>query len=121
MRFKRYALMLAGAGALLLALPGPIAASGATVIIQRDGSDCSIGRHDIPGVPVEFSLPSSTVVITPTGALNVTCTGRLPDGFTLAQTFEGTVTCEGDVAIVQGHIVATRSGQVMIACHFPAP
>ena len=118
---KRHVLVLASAAILsLTVVSAPASAAGAVVIIQRGGSDCGVGAGDIPGLP-GFDLASSTVVVTPNGALTVTCHGSVPQGVTVEDNFAGDVTCVGDFgSTTQGHIVATRSGRVMAVCHFPA-
>ena len=70
---KRHVLVLASAAIFsLTVVSAPASAAGAVVIIQRGGSDCGVGAGDIPGLP-GFDLASSTVVVTPNGALTVTC------------------------------------------------
>lgn len=120
MRSRRTRAALVGGiiGALLVA--APVAANGATVIIERGGSSCFIGPGDIPGVTIEFQLESSTVTITPDGMLVVTCTGSLPEGYSVASTITLQVLCEGDFATTTGHIIATKAGRVSVMCRFPA-
>jgi hypothetical protein len=73
----------------------------------------------VPGLP-GFALANVTVVVAPGGVLNVTCTGSLPEGLSVPETFAGDVRCIGDGDLVStGRIVATKSGQVMVHCQFP--
>lgn len=118
---KRHVLTLASAAILsLTVLAAPASAAGAVVIIQRGGSDCGLDAGDIPGSP-GFLLANSTVVVTPNGGLIVTCAGSVPEGVTVNHTFARDVTCFGDLgATTEGHIVATRSGNVQVMCRFPA-
>src|SRR6478735_8941191 len=111
---KRHVLVLASAAILSLAfVAAPASAAGAVVIIQRGGSDCGVDAGDIHGLP-GFGLASSTVVVTPNGALTVTCTGSVPEGVTVEHTFAGDVTCFGDFGITtEGRIVASRGGRVV--------
>jgi hypothetical protein len=104
----------------LTVMAAPASAAGAVVIIQRGGSDCGLDSGDIPGVP-EFTLANSTVVVAPNGGLVVTCTGSVPEGVTINHTVAGDVACFGDFGTTtEGHLVATRSGNVSIMCRFAA-
>jgi hypothetical protein len=120
MRFRKSLVVLAGGllGAMLVS--APVAASGATVIIERGGSSCSISPGDIPGLTHEFQADSSTVTITPTGMLVVTCTGRLPADFQPERTLVLDILCTGDFDTSTGHLIATTGGRLSVMCRFPA-
>ena len=108
------------AAAVVLGSAGPARADGAVVIIQRGDSDCGVDPGDIPGVDQHFLMTNATIVVTPAGFVNVTCTGQLPEGVTLEHTYASTVTCVGGpTQITEGRITATTSGKVTIVCHFP--
>ena len=120
MRSRMGATVLAGAvlGVLMSAVPA--AAQGATVIIERGGSSCFIAPGDLPGLTAEFQLASSTVTITPNGMLVVTCTGILPQGYSVPRTLTLDTLCTGDTATTTGRLIATVSGRVSVMCRFPA-
>jgi hypothetical protein len=121
MRSRRYLTAVLGAALGTMLLTTSVLASGATVIVQRGGSDCGIDAGDLPGLTTDFTLESSTVVIAPNGALVVTCEGTAPDGYILSHTYTAIVACVGDTSTTDGRIVATTSGQVSVMCRFPAP
>jgi hypothetical protein len=99
----------------VLGSAGPARADGAEVIIQRGNSDCGVDPGDIPGVDQHFLLSNATIVVTPAGFVNVTCTGQLPEGVTLTSTYTATVNCFGE-SVTQGRITATVSGRVIVVC-----
>lgn len=90
-------------------------AGGAEVIIERGESGCWVGGGDIPGVPVEFPLANATIVVTPRGFVNVTCTGQLPEGYSLPSTYTSAVKCYGE-SVTNGRITATVGGRVTVVC-----
>ena len=111
--------IVAAATAVCLGNAPPAWAKGAVVIIQRGTSDCGVDSGDIPGVP-GFAMTNATITIAPSGALNVTCTGHLPAGVSLASTYTATVTCvDSPTRTTPGRIVATVSGEVLVGCHVP--
>jgi hypothetical protein len=120
MRTRRYLTATLGAALVAMVMTASVSAAGATVIVQRGGSDCWLGAGDLPGLTTDFMLASSTVVIDPSGGLVVTCEGSAPDGYVLSQTYTAIVACVGDTSTTNGRIVATRSGQVLVMCRFPA-
>ena len=93
----------------------PTASAAAFVEHGRGVDQCGADPGDAPGLP-GFDLANTTVVVSANGGLHVTCYGSLPSGLTLPQTFQGDVIRRGEEAWsdVTGHIVATRSGQVML-------
>jgi hypothetical protein len=104
------------AAAVALGSAGPARAGGAEVIIERGNGGCGVDPGDIPGVDQGFLLANDTIVVTPAGFVNVTCTGWLPDGVTLEHTYASTVMCFGDGPPTQGRITATVSGRVTVVC-----
>jgi hypothetical protein len=111
---------LSASVALTVAAPS---ASAAAIVYHAHGSyECGADPGDVPGLP-GFDLANATIVVDATGALHVTCNGSLPDGLSVPQTFVGPVLCRGDesYAYTTGRIIATKGGQVMITCGFPAP
>src|SRR3546814_535887 len=112
MRSRMGAMVLAGAVLDVLVSVVPAAAQGATVVIERGGSSCSIAPGDLPGLTAEFQLTSSTVAITPDGMLVVTCTGNLPEGYSVPRTLTLDTLCTGDTATTAGLLIATVSGRV---------
>ena len=121
MRSRRCITAVLGAAVGAILLTASVSAAGATVIVQRGGSDCGIDAGDLPGLTTDFTLESSTVVIAPSGALVVTCEGMAPDGYVLSHTYTAIVACVGDTSTTNGRIVATTSGHVSVMCRFPAP
>jgi len=114
-RIARHAAALGAGVALMVAAAAP-ASAAAIVERSRGNYECTIDPGDIPGLP-GFDLANSTVAIAPGGVLNVTCTGSLPEGLSVPETFAGDVLCHGDSPVVTiGHIVATKSGQVISVC-----
>lgn len=98
-------------------------ASAAAIVFHAKGSyECGADPDDVPGLP-GFDVADLTVVIDATGALHVVCSGSLPDGLSVQETFVGPVLCRGDpgYADTTGRIIVTTSGQVMITCLFPPP
>ena len=116
------AVLAAASGALAPGVAATTASAAAFVEHGRGVYECGADPGDVPGLP-GFDLANTTVVVSANGGLHVTCYGSLPSGLTLPQTFQGDVICRGEEAWsdVTGHIVATRSGQVMLTCRFPAP
>ncbi len=111
-----------GGVGLMLAMAVPASAQAAAVVERDRGPDptCFTDASDVPGVP-PLGLVNSTAVTTPTGGLNVTCTGPVPEGL-VSQTYVGAVPCVTDTgAVATGHIVITTSGRATLRCHFPAP
>ncbi len=109
--------VVAGVG-LTLAMAIPASAQAAAVVDRT--SPCGTDASDVPGVP-PLSLINATAITTPTGGLNVTCTGPVPEGL-VSQTYVGAVPCVTDTgAVATGQIVITRSGRATLRCHFPAP
>jgi hypothetical protein len=108
-----------GAGiALMLAVAAP-ASAAAIVERSRGNVTCVADPGDVPGLP-GFGFANSTVVIAPGGILNVTCTGSLPEGLSVPETFVGDVVCRGDTPEqdVIGQIIVTKSGQATLRCQF---
>ena len=120
MRFRRSLVALSAAllGAALIS--APVAAAGATVIIERGGSSCYIDPIDVPGLQTGFFADSSTVTIMPNGQLVVTCTGQLPADFAPERTLVLDIQCTGDFATTAGHLIATSGGRLAVFCRFPA-
>jgi hypothetical protein len=115
------ATVIGGVG-LVLATAIPASAQAAAVVIRnREVVDCYTEAGNLPFLPVpEIPIENSTIVFTPSGGLNVTCFGQLPEGIAPpAHTYQAWVPCHSDTAVVQGHIVATTSGRVTMTCHFP--
>jgi uncharacterized protein (AIM24 family) len=102
----------AAAAVASLALLAPSASGvGATVLHLNGIPDCFFEPGDVPGVDVAFDA-QCVVVFTPTGGVIVTAHGQLPAGFTLEQTFVGTLPCLGGT----GRVTATPSGEVNATC-----
>jgi hypothetical protein len=117
-RIARRAAALGVGIALMLATAAP-ASAAALVFRQRGTSDCVTDPGDVPGLP-GFDFANQTVVVAPGGVLNVTCTGSLPEGLSVPETFVGDVVCRGDTPEqdVIGQIVVTTSGQATLRCRF---
>jgi hypothetical protein len=110
----RYALGAAAstlALAVAVALPGAPATASATV----DHPECFFEPGDIPGVDVFFPA-TCTIVTTGSGTTTIVGHAQLPDGYTLTETFVGTLPCFGGI----GRVTATVSGQVNATCHLPS-
>jgi hypothetical protein len=98
--------------AMALTAPRPAGAVGAIVIHPDDHVSCQFDPGDVPGVDVAFPA-ECLLVVTPSGPVQVVARGRLPEGYTLSETFVGSVACGDQV----GHVVATPSGEVIATCH----
>jgi hypothetical protein len=117
-RIARRAAALGAGVALMLAAAAP--ASAAAIVERSRGTfTCVADPGDVPGLP-GFGFANSTVVIAPGGVLNVTCTGSLPEGLSVPETFVGEVVCRGDTPEedVIGQIIVTKSGQALLHCQF---
>ena len=108
----RVIVIVVAAGILLLLSVAP--ASAAAIVIHPDEIECTFEPGDVPGVDVFFPA-ACTIVTSDSGNVTIVARGRLPEGYTLTETFVGTLPCFGDT----GRVVATRSGQVTATCHFP--
>jgi hypothetical protein len=113
-KHRARAILLIVAAAVLLLLPAAPASAAAIVLHPGDIPDCTFEPGDVPGVDVFFPA-ACTVVTSASGEVNIVARGQLPEGYTLTQTFVGTLPCFGDT----GRVVATKSGQVTATCHFP--
>ena len=113
-RRRARAILLIAAAAILLLLPAGPAGAAAIVLHPGDIPDCTFEPGDVPGVDVFFPA-SCTVVTSASGNVTVVARGQLPEGYTLTETFVGTLPCFGDT----GMVVATTSGEVTATCHFP--
>ncbi|MGY1778940.1 hypothetical protein [Geodermatophilus sp. SYSU D01036] len=112
--------MIGGAGLMLVTAVPASAQAAALVFITRDAVDCWTDEEDVPFLP-PFPIGNSTVVETPSGGINVSCFGRLPEDLAApAQTYVGSVPCYGPTTTVEGRIVITTSGRVSLQCHFPS-
>jgi hypothetical protein len=108
---------------VVLTVAAAESASAAAIVFHGKGSyECGADPGDVPGLP-GFDLANSMVVVDATGALHVVCWGSLPGDLSVQQTFIAPVLCRGDegYADTTGRIIATKGGQVMITCIFPAP
>lgn len=113
-KHRARAILLIAAAAVLLLLPAAPASAAAIVLHPGDIPDCTFEPGDVPGVDVFFPA-ACTVVTSASGNVNIVARGQLPEGYTLTETFVGTLPCFGDT----GTVVATTSGQVTATCHFP--
>ena len=95
--------------------PMAVAADGAQVTHHSPG--CTFEPGDVPGVN-RFFPADCLEVVTPSGQGLVVARGRLPSGFSLSHTFQGTLPCTFFGQTTTGHIVATTSGNVRATCHF---
>jgi hypothetical protein len=108
---NRYALAAAAstlAMAVGVLLPAPPATAAATV----EHPECFFEPGDIPGVDVFFPA-TCTIVTSDSGITTVVGRAQLPDGYTLSETFVGTLPCFGGI----GRVTATVSGRVNATCH----
>jgi hypothetical protein len=99
-------------------------ASAAAVVIRQSGAaiDCYTADGDIPGLP-SFQVVDGrlTVVLLPTGGLEISCSGRIPANLVLERTYTGAVQCADELGLHPGRIVATTSGRITITCHDAQP
>ena len=107
----RYALS-AAASTLAMAFAVALPAAPATAAATVDHPECFFEPGDIPGVDVFFPA-TCTVVTSDSGITTVVGRAQLPDGYTLSETFVGTLPCFGGI----GRVTATVSGQVNAICH----
>jgi hypothetical protein len=107
---RRIGLAVGSAAALVVAF-APTQASAAAFVLTPGELECFFEPGDVPGVDVYFAGTCSEVV-TPSGNTVIVGRGQLPAGYTLDQTFVGSVPCFGGT----GRIVATKSGQVTATC-----
>jgi hypothetical protein len=107
---RRIGLVVGSAAALVVAF-APTQASAAAFVLTPGELECFFEPGDVPGVDVYFAGTCSQVV-TPSGNTVIVGRGQLPAGYTLDQTFVGSVPCFGGT----GRIVATTSGQVTATC-----
>ena len=112
-KHRTRAVLFIVAVAILLLLP-VAPASAAAIVIHPDEIDCTFEPGDVPGVDVFFPA-ACTIVTSDSGNVTIIARGQLPEGYTLTETFVGTLPCFGDT----GRVVATTSGQVTATCHFP--
>jgi hypothetical protein len=104
---------LALLAAVVVSVLGAAPASAAAFVQHPDESSCTFEPGDVPGVDVFFPA-ACTIITSNSGQVIIVARGQLPDGFTLTETFVGTVPCFGQT----GRIVATVSGEVTATCHF---
>jgi hypothetical protein len=109
-RARRVAVVAGSATAFAVAV-APTPASAAAFVLTPGELQCFFEPGDVPGVDVFFPGTCSQVV-TPSGNSVIVGRGELPAGYTLDETFVGSVPCFGGT----GRIVATRSGQVTATC-----
>ena len=94
-----------------------LAAEGHAAQVTHQLPGCTFEPGDVPGVDVFFPADCLQVV-SPSGRGVVMARGKLPSGFSLLHTFQGTLPCTFLGQTVLGHVVATRSGNVRATCHF---
>jgi hypothetical protein len=113
--------LIAAFAAILFAIAAG-GASGGAIVLKNEEVGCFTDPGDIPGAP-GFPMPKATVVILPSGGVQLSCHGMLPAGFTLEATVVRTIACFGPppLAPTTGHLVATPSGHVSFTCKFDAP
>ena len=109
---RRVAAAIAVAVASLALFAPSASGMGATVLHLNGFPECFFEPGDVPGVDVFFDA-RCVVVLTPSGEIIVSAHGQLPAGFTLEQTFVGTLPCFGGT----GRVTATPSGEVNATCH----
>jgi hypothetical protein len=117
--------LLAAATGLLAAASAAPAASAAAVVfhVQQEDGQCSVDPGDVPALPNGAMLVSAvvTIVETPGGGVNFTCSGELPPGVSVPHTVQGYLPCfASDTAFVWAHYVVTASGHLQYTCIFPA-
>ena len=105
------------AGLALVASP----ASAVTIVQHTNTFDqCHFEPGDVPGVDVAFTATCTFVhEPSPKGNLQVVARADLPKGYTLTETFRGTVNCSFNGVESTGIIVATKSGKVVSECRVP--
>ena len=99
------------AGALVCAVVLPAAPASAAASVDRS-TDCYFEPGDVPGVDVLFPA-RCTFVTSDTGSTTIIGRAQLPEGYSLSQTFVGSLPCFGST----GRVTATVSGQVTAVCH----
>jgi hypothetical protein len=109
---RRVAVVLGSVAALAVALT-PARASAAAIVVTPGELLCVFNPGDVPGVDVQYPGTCSSVE-TPSGNTLIVARAELPAGYTLSETFVGSVYCNA----VVGRIVATTSGQVTAICPF---
>jgi hypothetical protein len=117
-RFRLAALgLVALLGLALVVGPAPAAAAGAIVIHPADFPDCEFFPGDVPGVDVFFPATCS-VIITPSGNLELIAHAQLPAGYSVDRTVRSEAPCVFGDVVGTGQVVATPSGEVNATCHF---
>lgn len=89
----------------------PAAPASAAATVDRS-SDCYFEPGDVPGVDVFFPA-KCTFVTSDSGRTTIIGRARLPEGYSLTETFVGSLPCFGST----GRVTATVSGQVTAICH----
>jgi hypothetical protein len=104
----------AGTAAMAVSVLLPAApASAAAIVVHPNDNICFFEPGDVPGVDVFFPA-ACTIITSDSGNTTIVGRGQLPEGFTLSETFVGTLPCFGGT----GRVTATVSGQVTATCHF---
>jgi len=111
-RYALSAVVSAVAVAVAVMLPASPAA-GAAIVVHRGEVACFFEPGDVPGVDVYFEA-ECTFVTSDSGVTTIVGRAQLPEGFTLSETFVGTLPCFGGT----GEVRATVSGEVTAICHF---
>ncbi|CUR54973.1 exported hypothetical protein [metagenome] len=104
--------LYAAASTLALAVAVVLPAAPATAAATVDHPECFFEPGDIPGVD-EFFPATCTIITTASGITTVVGHAQLPEGYTLSETFVGTLPCFGGI----GRVTATVSGRVNATCH----
>jgi hypothetical protein len=116
---KTFVIGLASVAMLVVpALP----AHAAAFVDHTNDASCGFDPGDVPAFPVGVRVVNGvqTIVETPSGVVNYTCSGDLPDGVSVPQTIEGYLPCfESDTLFVWAHYVVTLGGHLQYTCHFP--
>ena len=94
---------------IIASVLGAAPASAGAAVLYPDGCGWSAGS--VEGIDEFIPATYCQVVVTPSGKLQATLTGQLPEGFTLKQAYVNLNDCVG-----AGSLVATPSGRVVSHC-----
>ena len=116
-------LVAAATAVLVAAWATPASAAAVVIHAQQADGQCGVDPGDVPGLPngVRVNRGVETIVETPGGGVNYSCSGELPPGVSVPKTTQGYLPCfASDTAFVWGHYVVTASGHLQYTCIFPA-
>ena len=113
-----------GMASLAMLVVPAMPAHAAAIVDHSNNASCGFDPGDVPAFPAGVRVVNGveTIVQTPGGGVNYTCSGDLPDGVSVSKTIEGyDLPCfASDTAFVWGHYVVTKSGHLEYSCQFPS-